>query len=168
MKSCLWHVWSHVYTMFKVMLTTCLHYVWSTVKSVFEVIPTPYLKTCLTLIRRGGGQICPTDFQTLIPLEPNIRLTWNQALNSSLSVVSRSKKKLTNSDHERTLARPFSRRVPAHFPLFMAWPKWKWLLAIFLHSLQHKWDQRTLGRQRSTLIGSRTHLGPSIDPAMAL
>ena len=38
-------------------------------------------------------------------------------------------------------------------------------LAIFLHSMQQKWDQGTLGRQRSTLIGSRTRLGPSMDPA---
>ena len=35
----------------------------------------------------GGGQICPTDFQTLIPLEPNVGFTPNQAVNSSLSVV---------------------------------------------------------------------------------
>ena len=34
--------------------------------------------------------------------------------------------------------------------------------------MQQKWDQRTLGRQRSTLVGSRTRLGPSMDPAMAL
>ena len=42
------------------------------------------------------------------------------------------------------------------------------ILAIFLHSLQQKWDEGTLGRQRSTLIGSRTRRGPSMDPAMAL
>ena len=42
----------------------------------------------------GGGQICPTDFQTLIPQEPKVGLTSNQAVNSSLSVVSRSKKKI--------------------------------------------------------------------------
>ena len=35
----------------------------------------------------GGGQICPTDFQMLIPLEPNVGFTPNQAVNSSLSVV---------------------------------------------------------------------------------
>ena len=40
-----------------------------------------------------GGQICPQDFQTFIPQEPKVRLTSNQAVNSSLSVVSRSKKK---------------------------------------------------------------------------
>ena len=34
--------------------------------------------------------------------------------------------------------------------------------------MQQKWDQGTLGRQRSTLIGSRTRLGPSMDLAMAL
>ena len=34
--------------------------------------------------------------------------------------------------------------------------------------MQQKWDQGTLGRQRLTLIGSRTRLGPSMDPAMAL
>ena len=42
------------------------------------------------------------------------------------------------------------------------------ILAKFLHSMQEKWDQRTLGRQRLTLIGFRTRLGPSMDPAMAL
>ena len=42
------------------------------------------------------------------------------------------------------------------------------ILAIFLHSMQQKWDQGTLGRQRLTLIWSRTSLGPSMDPAMAL
>ena len=41
----------------------------------------------------GGGQICPQDFQMLIPQEPKVGLTSNQAVNSSLSVVSRSKKK---------------------------------------------------------------------------
>ena len=34
--------------------------------------------------------------------------------------------------------------------------------------MQQKWDQGTLGTQRTTLIGSRTHLGSSMDPAMAL
>ena len=43
-----------------------------------------------------------------------------------------------------------------------------YVLAIFLHAMQQKWDQGTLGTQRSTLIGSRTRLGPSMDPAMAL
>ena len=43
-----------------------------------------------------------------------------------------------------------------------------YVLAIFLHSMQQNWDQGTLGTQRSTLIGSRTRLGPSMDPAMAL
>ena len=42
------------------------------------------------------------------------------------------------------------------------------ILAIFLHSMQQKWDQGTLGTQRLTLIGPRTRLGPSMDPAMAL
>ena len=42
------------------------------------------------------------------------------------------------------------------------------ILAIFLHSMQQKWDQWTLGRQRVTLIGSRTRLGPSMDRAMVL
>ena len=32
--------------------------------------------------------------------------------------------------------------------------------------MQQKWDQGPLGKQRSTLIGSRTRLGPSMDPAM--
>ena len=34
--------------------------------------------------------------------------------------------------------------------------------------MQQKWDQGTLGRPRLTLIGSRTRIGPSMDPAMAL
>ena len=42
-----------------------------------------------------------------------------------------------------------------------------YILAIFLHSMQQKWDQGPLGTQRSTLIGSRTRLGPSMDPAIA-
>ena len=42
------------------------------------------------------------------------------------------------------------------------------ILAIFLHSMRQKWDQWTLGTQRSTLIGSRTPIGPSMDPVMAL
>ena len=41
-------------------------------------------------------------------------------------------------------------------------------MAIFLHSMQQKWDQGTLGTQRSTPIGSRTRLGPSMDPVMDL
>ena len=43
-----------------------------------------------------------------------------------------------------------------------------YIVAMFLHSMQQKWDQGTLGRQRLTLIVSRTRLGPSMDPAMAL
>ena len=43
-----------------------------------------------------------------------------------------------------------------------------YILDIFLHSTQQKWDQGTLGTQRATLIGSRTRLGPSMAPAMAL
>ena len=34
--------------------------------------------------------------------------------------------------------------------------------------MQQKRDQGTLGTQRSTLFGSRTRFGPSMDPAMAL
>ena len=34
--------------------------------------------------------------------------------------------------------------------------------------MQRKLDQRTLGTQGSTLIGSRACSGPSMDPAMAL
>ena len=37
----------------------------------------------------GEGQICPTVFQTLIPLEPNVGLTSNQAVNLSLWFVFR-------------------------------------------------------------------------------
>ena len=42
----------------------------------------------------GGGQICPTVFQTLIPLEPNVGLTSNQAVNLSLWFVFRPIKKI--------------------------------------------------------------------------
>ena len=34
--------------------------------------------------------------------------------------------------------------------------------------MQQKWDQGTLETHRSAPIGSRTRLGPSMDPAMAL
>ena len=43
-----------------------------------------------------------------------------------------------------------------------------YILAIFLHYMRQNWDKGTLVTQRSTLIGSRTCLGPSMDPAMAL
>ena len=43
-----------------------------------------------------------------------------------------------------------------------------YILAIFLHSMQQKWDQGTLGTQRSAPMGSRTLIGPSMDPATAL
>ena len=43
-----------------------------------------------------------------------------------------------------------------------------YILAIFLHSMQQKRDQGPLGTQRYTLFWSRTCLGPSMDPAMAL
>ena len=43
-----------------------------------------------------------------------------------------------------------------------------YILAIVLHSMQQKWDQGTLGTQSSTLTGSRTRLGPTMDPAIAL
>ena len=34
--------------------------------------------------------------------------------------------------------------------------------------MQQKWDQGSLRTQRLTLIGSRTHLGPLMDPGTAL
>ena len=34
--------------------------------------------------------------------------------------------------------------------------------------MQQKWNQWTLRTQKSTLIRCRTHLGPSMDPAMVL
>ena len=43
-----------------------------------------------------------------------------------------------------------------------------YISAIFFDSMQQKWDQGTLGTQRSTLFGSRSRLGLSRDPAMAL
>ena len=48
----------------------------------------------LTLIRLGGGNISPPIFQIIIALEPNVGSTSDQAVNSSLSVVPRSKKKI--------------------------------------------------------------------------
>ena len=47
----------------------------------------------LTLIRPGGGHISPPVFQKIIALEPNVGLTSDQAVNSSFSVVLRSKKR---------------------------------------------------------------------------
>ena len=43
-----------------------------------------------------------------------------------------------------------------------------YIVAMFLHSMQQKWYQGTLGTQRLNPIRSRTCLGPSMDPAMAL
>ena len=43
-----------------------------------------------------------------------------------------------------------------------------YIMAIFFNVMQQKWDQGPLGTQRSTPIGSRTCLGTSMDPAMAL
>ena len=37
-----------------------------------------------------------------------------------------------------------------------------YILVIFVHSMQQKWDQGTLGTERPTVIGSKTRLGPSI------
>ena len=155
----------------------------------------------------------------LIPLEPKVELASNQAVNSSLSVVWRSKKKLPI----RTMKGPWhvvlSVEGSLHIFHFL-WPDpnennywisffilcnkngikglWRdkgrpplglgpalvlqwtlpwpyntpnmalYILAIVLHSMQQKWDQGTLGTQKSTLIGSRTRLGPSMAPAMAL
>ena len=42
------------------------------------------------------------------------------------------------------------------------------ILAIFLYTMQQKWDQGTRGTKRSTLIGCGTCLGSSMDPTMAL
>ena len=43
-----------------------------------------------------------------------------------------------------------------------------YIFAIFLHSMQQKRDQGTLGIQRSILFCSSFRLDPSMDPAMAL
>ena len=151
----------------------------------------------------GGGQICPTDFQTLIPQEPKVGLTSNQAVNSSLSVVSRSKKKdwpnRTMKGPWRALSVQGSLHI-LHFlwhhpnensywlyfcilcnkngikglwghkgppslgpgpALVLQWTlPWPYntpnmalyILAIFLHSMQRKLGQGTLGTQGSTLI----------------
>ena len=172
----------------------------------------------------GVGEICPQNFQMLIPLEPKVGLTSNQAVNSSLSVVSRSKKKnwpiWTMKGPWRVLSVQGSLHI-LHFlwhhpnensywlyfcilcnkngikglwghkgppslgqgpALVLQWTRpWSYntpnmalyILALFLHSMQKKyvcwriktfsissmqpkWDQGTLGRQRLTLIGSRT------------
>ena len=55
---------------------------------VLIVIEIPFQGYFLNLNKTEcGGQICPANFQTLIPLDPNIGLTPNQAVNLSLSVV---------------------------------------------------------------------------------
>ena len=51
------------------------------IKNVFNPNPT-----------EGGGNISPPVFQKIIALEPNVGLTSDQAVNSSLSNVLRSKK----------------------------------------------------------------------------
>ena len=43
-----------------------------------------------------------------------------------------------------------------------------YIIVIWQFTVIYDWDQATLGRQRVTLIGSRTQLDPSMDPAMAL
>ena len=58
----------------------------------------------LTLIRPGGGHISPPVFQKIIALEPNVGLTSDQAVNSSFSVVLRSKKRKRPI---RTMKRPW-------------------------------------------------------------
>ena len=51
MKSCLPHVWSHVYNMFEVMFTlclrSCLQHVWGYVYTMFEVLLKPCLESYL-------------------------------------------------------------------------------------------------------------------------
>ena len=69
---------------------------------------------------------------------------------------------------------PWSFNGPCHWPsIHLTWPyntpnMAHYILAIFLHSMPQKWYQGTLGTHRLTPIGSRTRLGPSMDPAMAL
>ena len=61
---------------------------------------------------------------------------------------------------------PWSFNGPCHGPtIHQTWPFIYWL---YFCILCKKWVQGTLGTQRSTLIWSRTHLCPSMDPAMAL
>ena len=43
-----------------------------------------------------------------------------------------------------------------------------YILVMFLHSIHQKWDQGTLGTQRTTLIGPKPLLAPSMDPDIAL
>ena len=94
----------------------------------------------------------------LIPLEAKVGLTSNQAVNSSLG-----SQRLTSLVPGPALVLQWTLPWPYNTPNMALY-----ILAIFLHSMQQKCDQGTLGRQRLTLIGSRTHLGPSMDPAMAL
>ena len=69
---------------------------------------------------------------------------------------------------------PWPFNGPCHWPLIhLTWsyntPNMAhYILAIFLHSMPQIWDQVTQWRQMLTPIGSRTRLGPSMDPAMAL
>ena len=43
---------------------------------------------------------------------------------------------------------------------------WPFKYSLFFTFYATKWDQGILGTQRSTLIGSRPRLGPSMNPAM--
>ena len=58
----------------------------------FEVNPT-FGSRAIIFSKRGGGHISPPVFQKIIALEPNVGLTSDQAVNSSFSVVLRSKKR---------------------------------------------------------------------------
>ena len=61
---------------------------------------------------------------------------------------------------------PWSFNGPCHGPTINQ--TWSFIYWLFFTFYATKWDQGTLGTQRSTLIGSRNRLGPSMDPAIAL
>ena len=82
--------------------------------TVFERFLSPWMikltSSLLHLFRHlnpnqtGGGANGPPGFKSLISPQPKVGLTSNQAVNSSLSVVSKSKKIITIYDHGRTKA----------------------------------------------------------------
>ena len=109
-----------------------------------------------SLIRQGGGQICPTKEIGYIGY-----IFAFYATKLDQGTLGRQRLTLIGS---RTHLGPsmdpaMALKYTQHGPFYIGY---------ILHSMQQKWDQGTRGTQRSTLIGSRTRPVPSMDPAMAL
>ena len=116
----------------------------------------------------GEGQICPMNFQILIPLELKVGLTANLAVKLNLSIVLRSIKKLTNSYHQRTLPGPFSVRVPPNEKKYCSRTKvWIYLkpgcIFKFVHCLKVYKKMTNLDHQ-SNLAGLFCETVPSKEP----